>query len=82
MKYHASCKNADQNISRKIKLLAEFDIYCRYKWFAFENSHTRQSMQGPELLRRCDTVVGLPSTVKPVCNDHLYDKIYYLLFIL
>ena len=21
------------------------------------------------------------NTVKPVCNDHLYNKIYYLLFI-
>ena len=26
-------------------------------------------------------VPGFPSTVKPVCNDHLYDKIYYLWFI-
>ena len=22
--------------------------------------------------------VLLPNTVKPVCNDHLYNKIYYL----
>ena len=22
---------------------------------------------------------NLVSTVKPICNDHLYDKIYYLL---
>ena len=24
---------------------------------------------------------GMKTTVKPVCNDHLYDKIYYLWFI-
>ena len=24
---------------------------------------------------------GYPDTVKPVCNDHLYNKIYYLWFI-
>ena len=29
-------------------------------------------------LRTCVAEVG---TVKPVCNDHLYNKIYYLLFI-
>ena len=26
-----------------------------------------------------DTILN-PSTMKPVCNDHLYDEIYYLWF--
>ena len=35
-----------------------------------------------DLLNTCPiSGQGLFSTVKPVCNDHLYDKIYYLWFI-
>ena len=32
-------------------------------------------------LYECPSAVTMKDTVKPVCNDHLYNEIYYLWFI-
>ena len=34
-----------------------------------------------EFIRLTVFVLFKPATVKPVCNDHFYNKIYYLWFI-
>ena len=62
--------------------------FCRYKkiniedisrWCSSSQNYTRLS----HFIVFCCALIqdGFTNTVKPVCNDHLYNKIYYLWFI-
>ena len=54
--------------------------YLHLSWIYMKKSETAMDMEKAKKIIIIIIIIII-ITVKPVCNDHLYNKIYYLWFI-